>query len=292
MGNELATNTVKSLTTTLSSDVVKNKVNAIIGDEKKGAKFISSLTSMINQNPALAECEQASLINSALVGFALELSPQLQQFYVVPFKDTRNNRTVATYQMGWKGYWQLAMRSGQYKSLNVSEVREGEKVNFDRLSGQVQVSWIDDAERETKKVIGYVAYFQLLNGFEKAIYWDHAKMKAHAEKYSLGYRSDIQKGTKYTFWSKDFDGMAFKTLIRQLISKYGVMSIEMETAYRNDMAAIEDNGVAYVDNVTDLKEQVATEANKQPIPTVKSDANGVVEEKKPTTDKDNIDLGF
>lgn len=86
--------------------------------------------------------------------------------------------------------------------------------------------------------------------------------------------------------------MAFKTLIRQLISKFGVMSIEMETAYRNDMAAIEDNGVAYVDNVTDLKEQVATEANKQPIPTVKADANGVVEEKKPTTDKDNIDLGF
>jgi len=196
--------------------------------------------------------------------------------------------------MGWKGYWQLAMRSGQYKSLNVSEIREGEKVNHDRLSGSIKIDWLSDDVRESKKVIGYVAYFQLLNGFEKSIYWDYAKMKSHAEKYSVGYRSDIQKGTKYTFWSKDFDGMAFKTLIRQLISKYGVMSIEMETAYRNDMATIEETGNPnYVDNVLDLKEQVATEANKQPIPT---DANGVVQEKKPTetktSEKDDIGLGF
>jgi recombination protein RecT len=278
MSNELTTN-IKALTTSLSSDTVKNKVNAILGDDRKGAKFISSLTSMINQNPSLAECEQASLINAALVGFALDLSPQLQQFYCVPFKDNKNKRTVATYQMGWKGYWALAMRSGQYKSLNVTEIREGEKINFDRLTGTISVDWLtDESLRETKKVVGYVAHFKLINGFEKSMYWDIAKMKAHAEKYSQGYRSDLRNGTGYTFWSKDFDGMAFKTLLRQLISKYGVMSIEMETAYKNDMAEVAETGVEYVDNPTELKEQVETVANKQPIPTEqpKADKEGVV----------------
>jgi recombination protein RecT len=278
MSNELTTN-IKALTTSLSSDTVKNKVNAILGDDRKGAKFISSLTSMINQNPSLAECEQASLINAALVGFALDLSPQLQQFYCVPFKDNKNKRTVATYQMGWKGYWALAMRSGQYKSLNVTEIREGEKINFDRLTGTISVDWLtDEILRETKKVVGYVAHFKLINGFEKSMYWDIAKMKGHAEKYSQGYRSDLRNGTGYTFWSKDFDGMAFKTLLRQLISKYGVMSIEMETAYKNDMAEVAETGVEYVDNPTELKEQVETVANKQPIPTEqpKADKEGVV----------------
>jgi recombination protein RecT len=284
MSNELTTTNLRSLTTSLSSDAVKNKVNAILGDDRKGAKFISSLTSMINQNPSLAECEQASLINSALVGFALDLSPQLQQFYCVPFKDNKNKRTVATYQMGWKGYWALAMRSGQYKSLNVTEIREGEKINFDRLSGTISVEWItDESVREAKKVVGYVAHFQLLNGFEKSIYWDMAKMKAHAEKYSQGYRSDIRNGTGYTFWSKDFDGMAYKTLLRQLISKYGVMSIEMETAYKNDMAEVSEAGVSYVDNPLELKEQVEVVANKQTIPTEKPkvDDNGVFGEEIP-----------
>lgn len=281
MSNELTTTNLRALTTSLSSDAVKNKVNAILGDDRKGAKFISSLTSMINQNPSLAECEQASLINSALVGFALDLSPQLQQFYCVPFKDNKNKRVVATYQMGWKGYWALAMRTGQYKSLNVTEIREGEKINFDRLTGTISVAWLtDESVRETKKVVGYVAHFQLLNGFEKSIYWDMAKMKTHAEKYSQGYRSDIRNGTGYTFWSKDFDGMAFKTLLRQLISKYGVMSIEMETAYKNDMAEVSETGISYVDNPADLKEQVVTEANKQAIPKeeTKTDKDGVVED--------------
>lgn len=285
MSNELTTNNLRALTTTLSSDAVKNKVNAILGDDRKGAKFISSLTSMINQNPSLAECEQASLINSALVGFALDLSPQLQQFYCVPFRDNKNKRTVATYQMGWKGYWALAMRSGQYKSLNVTEIREGEKITFDRLTGTISVEWItEESVRESKKVVGYVAHFELLNGFQKSLYWDLAKMKIHAEKYSQGYKSDIRNGTGYTFWSKDFDGMAFKTLLRQLISKYGVMSIEMETAYKNDMAEVSEAGVTYVDNPIELKTQVETQANKQPIPTTteqpKADSEGVVDDVK------------
>jgi hypothetical protein len=97
--------------------------------------------------------------------------------------------------------------------------------------------------------IGYYAFYEYLNGFRKAIYWGKAKMEAHAKQYSQGYRGDLSKGTKYTFWSKDFDGMAKKTMLRQLISKYGVMSTELQNAYESDMAVINDDGTKdYVDN--------------------------------------------
>lgn len=268
--SNLEAKTTKALTTVLTSDAAKKKINAIIGDEKKGAKFISTLTSMITQNPSLAECDQGSLINSALVGFALDLSPQLQQFYVVPFNDKKNNRVVATYQMGWKGYWQLAMRSGQYKALNVSDIKEGEQIHFDRLSGKITVIWLEEATRESKKTVGYVAYFQLNNGFEKSIYWDITKMRSHAERYSQGYRSDLNKKTSYTFWSTDFDGMAYKTMIRQLISKYGVMSVEMQTAIMSDMAYIKDDGDPdYVDNKESLGDLVDEKTASKPIPSNK-----------------------
>lgn len=281
----MSENAVKSLTTVISGDAVKGKVAAILGDNSKAAKFVSALTSMINQNPALADCEQSSLINAALVGFSLELSPQLQQYYVVPFKDTKNNRVVATYQMGWKGYWQLAMRTGQYKSLNVTEVKDGEAVNFDRLSGNISnVKWLPEGDREAKPTIGYIAYFELLNGFQKSLYWDIKKMQAHAEKYSMGYRTDIRNGTKYTFWSKDFDGMAFKTMLRQIISKYGVMSVEMEQAYKADMAEVSEDTVDYIDNPKQVvKDEFAATANKVPTPEIKKD-------EPVTDDKGNIKL--
>lgn len=269
----MSENSVKSLTTVISGEAVKGKVAAILGDTNKATKFVSALTSMINQNPALADCDQSSLINAALVGFSLDLSPQLQQYYVVPFKDSKNNRVVATYQMGWKGYWQLAMRTGQYKSLNVTEVKDGEIVNYDRLSGNIaSVKWLPENDREAKPTIGYIAYFELLNGFQKSLFWDIKKMSSHAEKYSVGYRSDIRNSTKYTFWSKDFDGMAFKTMLRQIISKYGVMSVEMEKAYKADMAEVAEDTVDYLDNPKALvKEEFATVANKTPIPDIKKD---------------------
>jgi recombination protein RecT len=113
--------------------------------------------------------------------------------------------------------------------------------------------------------------FELVNGFRKEIYWSKTKMEEHAKKYSLGYRSDVQKGTSYTFWSKDFDAMASKTLIRQLISKWGVMSIDLQRAYESDMGVLnESGGVRYVDNQADdplelAKEEIAENANKETL---------------------------
>jgi recombination protein RecT len=275
MANELQV-AVKQFTTTISSDAVKNKVNAIIGDDKKGAKFISYLTNMVTQNPSLAECEQSSVINSALVGFGLDLSHQLGYFYVVPFNDRKNNRKVATFQMGWKGYVQLAIRSGLYTSLNAIEVKKGELKKYDRLEDEVELEFLDDKVRDTVETVGYVAYYKLSTGIKKALYWSKERMQQHAIKYSQGYQSDVKNGTQYTFWSKDFDGMALKTMIRQLISKWGIMSVEIRDAYINDMAEVSDGKPNYVDNQQDVQEEVKSVTASKPL-VVEEDTGEVVQ---------------
>lgn len=160
-----------------------------------------------------------------------------------------------------KGYIQLAIRSGQYKKLNAMAIKEGELINYDPLNEEIEVRLIEDEiERESAPTIGYYAMFEYLNGFHKAIYWSKDKMMAHANKYSQGFRA--RKG--YTFWEKDFDGMAIKTMLRQLISKWGVMSIEFQKAYEADMGVVRDDTVEYVDNTDDeniLKLDPVTEAD-------------------------------
>lgn len=145
-----------------------------------------------------------------------------------------------------KGYIQLAIRSGQYKKLNVLPIKQGELVNFNPLEEEIEVNLIEDeVERENAETIGYYAMFEYTNGFKKSMYWSKAKMESHAEKYSKGYKA--KKG--YTFWEKDFDAMACKTMLRQLISKWGMLSIEMEKAIANDMAVIREDGTPdYIDD--------------------------------------------
>lgn len=242
----------------LTQDAVKNQINKVIGG-KNGDRFISSLVSAVQTNPALQECSSPTLVSAALLGESLKLSPspQLGQYYMVPFNDNKNHRKVAQFQLGYKGYIQLALRSGQYKKLNVTALKEGELIHYDPLNEEIEVNLIDDeAERENAPTIGYFAMFEYLNGFRKTLYWSIEKMRAHAEKYSKGYAA--HKG--YTFWEKDFDGMAYKTMLRQLISKWGIMSIEMQTAIDGDMAVInEDGSKDYVDNEIDVSEPAPVE---------------------------------
>ena len=241
----------------ITSTGIKNKINQLVGDETSGKRFISSIVSAVSTNPSLAECDNASIVSGALLGEALKLSPspQLGNYYLVPFND-KDKGKVATFQLGYKGYIQLAIRSGQYKKLNVLAIKEGELVNYDPLNEEIEVNLIEDeTKREKAKTIGYYAMFEYVNGFRKAIYWSKEKMEAHALQYSQDYRADKQKKTSYTFWSKDFDGMAYKTMLRQLISKWGIMSIDMQTAYESDMAYIkEDGSKEYVDNKEDVAE--------------------------------------
>lgn len=234
----------------LSQDAVKNKINEVIGG-KDGQRFISAIVSATTANPELQECSNGSILSAAMLGESLKLSPspQLGQYYLVPFKDKEKGK-VAQFQLGYKGYIQLAIRSGQYKKLNVLGIKEGELIRFDPLNEEIEVQLIEDEDaREATETVGYYAMFEYTNGFKKAMYWSKKKMEAHALKYSQGYAADKRKGTSWTFWSKDFDGMAYKTMLRQLISKWGIMSIEMQSAIDADMAVINDDGTKdYVDN--------------------------------------------
>lgn len=238
----------------LTGDAVKQRINQVIGG-KDGQRFISAVVSSVQTNPALQECTNQSILSAALLGESLKLSPspQLGQYYMVPYNDKERGK-VAQFQLGYKGYIQLAIRSGQYKKLNVLAIKAGELVKFDPLNEEIEVKLIEDEEqREAAETIGYYAMFEYTNGFRKALYWSKKKMEAHALKYSQGYKNDKKKGTAYTFWSKDFDGMAYKTMLRQLISKWGIMSIDMASAIDADMAVINEDGTKdYVDNDPDV----------------------------------------
>lgn len=265
------------ITTYLTNDAVKNQINSVIGG-KNGTRFISAVVSAVNNNSALQECTNQSILSAALLGESLNLSPspQLGQYYLVPFNDKEKGK-VAQFQLGYKGYIQLAIRSGQYRKLNVLAVKEGELIRFDPLNEEIEVKLIEDEEeREKAQTIGYYAMFEYVNGFRKAMYWSKKKMIAHADKYSQAFSADEKTGVnKYgkeykkvsfadfeagnypkedtwmysSFWYKDFDGMAYKTMLRQLISKWGIMSIDMVSAIDADMAVISEDGTPrYVEN--------------------------------------------
>lgn len=228
-----------TLTKMLAQNTVKERFSAIL--KEKSPAFISSIISATKSNPKLAECNPESIISSAVIAATLDLPIQqnLGFAWIIPYKGQ------AQFQMGYKGYIQLAMRTGQYKTLNVSEVCEGELIVENKFTGE----FVFDSKKATSKtVIGYMAYFKLINGFEKTLYMTAMQMEAHAKKYSQTYKRGFGK------WEEDFDPMAQKTVIKLLLSKYGILSTEMQTAVTTDQAVVTDDGgtidVEYVDNAT------------------------------------------
>ena len=282
----------------LTSDAIKNRINDMVGG-KDGQRFITSIISAVSTNPALTTCDHATILSAAMLGESLKLSPspQLGQYYMVPFKqkakkDRNGNiispeKTVAQFQLGYKGYIQLAIRSGYYKKLNVLAIKQGELIRFDPLNEDIEVDLVqDEAKREALPTIGYYAMFEYQNGFKKAMYWSIERMMAHADKYSMAFDAakyrDLLDGKipqnemwKYSsFWYKDFDGMAYKTMLRQLISKWGIMSIELQNAIDKDMASINEDGtVNYVDNSADYEPDNGTEEAPAAATTIDVDPN-------------------
>ena len=233
----------------LSTEGYRKLINKTLQDEDRAKRFIASISSAVAVNAALQDCDAGSILAGALLGESLNLSPspQLGQYYLVPFKDNKNNRTVATFVLGYKGYVQLALRSGQYKKLNVLPIKKGELVYYDPLNEEIKVNLIqDELQRETAETVGYYAFFEYLNGFRKSLYWSKQKMENHGKRYSKAYNSS------HSFWQRDFDSMAAKTMLRQLISKWGIMSFEMQTAFTNDSAAmtVSDSGEVTTDFLT------------------------------------------
>lgn len=265
MANEIKVQQKQGINTFLQSDAVKHNIMSVVG-EKDSQRFISSVVSAVQSNPQLADCSNSSILSAALLGHSLKLpqSPQLQMFYLVPFNNTKkikdeNGREKeikvkeAVFQLSYRGYLQLAMRSGQYRKINACDIREGELKSFNPITEEYVFEAITDYEkRKLLPVVGYYAYFEMNNGYRKELYWSKEQMDAHAKRYSMAYR----KGWSSSFWASDFDAMALKTMLRQLISKWGMMSVDMETAYQNDMAIEDENGnPVYVDNVSDGPEK-------------------------------------
>lgn len=243
----------------INHESIQRQIADILG-ERRLQNFITGIVTAVTNNPDLKDCNNSSILSGALLGEALNLSPstEMGQYYLVPFKD-KERGLLAQFQLGYKGYIQLAMRSNLYKKLNVVAVKDGELDYFDYFNEEIIVNPIqDDVERENAKTTGYYAMFELHTGFRKAIYWSKERMEKHAIKYSKAYRA--KKG--YSFWEKDFDQMAFKTMIRQLISKWGIMSTELEKAIVSDMAYIKDDMTPeYIDNIE--VEEVETKTIKQ-----------------------------
>lgn len=186
---------------------------------------------------------------------------------MVPYdkKEKQGNKWVviakeAQFQIGYKGYIQLAIRSGQYRKIVVSEIKAGECI-CNPITEEIELHPImDPAKREKEQTVGYYTMFELMNGFRKELYSPREAVEAHARKYSQAYRIDLNKGYQNSKWTTDFDAMAKKTLIRQLIGKWGIMSVEMQQAYEKDMAVIDEDGTArYIDNANtiDVEAQVA-----------------------------------
>lgn len=269
----------------------KNLINSTLGDPERVKRFTAAITSAVAVNPALQECEAGSILAGALLGESLNLSPspQLGQYYLVPFKQREKRDKAgnvvspavakAQFILGYKGYIQLAIRSGYYKKINVLEIKEGELVKFDPLTEEITCNLIDDTEeREDAETIGYYAMFEYLNGFIKAMYWSKTKMLSHADKYSMAFSKDnydkILSGEiaskdmwKYSsFWYKDFDDMAKKTMLRQLISRWGVMSTELQRAFEGDTEiSSEIEGQEYI-TIEGEEAKPEPPSNEIPIP--------------------------
>lgn len=270
----------------ITTEVYRNLINNTLGDPERSKRFVAAITSAVAVNPMLQECTPGTILAGGLLGESLNLSPspQLGQYYLVPFKDRvkgkdgkviwmtdeqgnkikdENGKYVALtenraqFVLGYKGYIQLAIRSGQYKDMDVLEIHDGEYLGKSPGNGKPMFRFIeDDEEREALPVVGYLAYFEYLNGFEKKLYWTKEKMLAHADKYSPAFSAvaykKIQNGEvpdsemwRYSsYWYKDFDGMAKKTMLRQLISKWGIMSVDMQQGFVSDSKFIQmdDNG--------------------------------------------------
>lgn len=224
-------------------------------DPARCARFTASIVSAVSVNQALQNCDRNTVISGALLGESLNLSPspQLGQYYLVPFNNKKKGIQDAQFVLGYKGYVQLALRSGQYKSINVEIVKQGEYKGRDPMTGDPRFQFLeDDDEWERLPVIGYMASFEYLNGFRKVLYWSKEKMMNHADRYSAAFSrkayenltaGNIPQGDmwKYSsFWYKDFDSMAKKTMLRQLISKWGIMSTDMQSAYESDSRVIEE----------------------------------------------------
>ncbi len=200
----------------LNSDSVKKRFEEIL--EKRAPQYMSSIINLVNSDANLQKCDPMSVISAAMVAATLDLpiDRNLGYAWVVPYGNK------AQFQLGYKGYVQLALRTGKYRAINAIPIREGELVKWNPLTEELVV---DFEQRKSDAIIGYAGYFELVNGFRKTVYWSKEEIESHRKRFS---KSDFG-------WKNDYDAMALKTVIRNMLSKWGILSVEMQEAYVKDI---------------------------------------------------------
>lgn len=226
----------QTLQSLMGSSAVAKKLNEVLGSEKKASAFISSVISVANGNNQLRMCQPMSILSSAMIAATLDLPvvPTLGMAYILPYKG------VATFQIGYKGILELAMRSGEFQNIIDEVVYEGQLVSKNRFTGEYV---FDEDARKSDTPIGVMARFDLVNGFSKTIFWPMEEIEAHARKFSQAYRSNYNSP-----WKTDYMAMARKTVVKALLSKYAPKSVAMQTAIKFDQAKVKTNS----DNIEEL----------------------------------------
>ena len=245
----------------LSQEQIREKFAEVLKDKAPG--FIASITSLVSSSPNFEGVDPNTIMQSAMIAATLDLpiNPNLGFAYVIPYAGK------AQFQMGWKGFVQLALRTGQYRLLNAIEVYEGELISRNKITGEII---LDETKRSAEKVIGYVSFFRLINGFEKTLYMSVQEMEKHAKRYSQTYKSDKKWVVEQSKWTTDFGAMALKTVIKLILSKYGILSVELQKAIQADQAVITETKdgetqFEYVDNgeETEIIDEKKPELNKE-----------------------------
>jgi len=234
----------------LNSAGIKKRFGELL--DNSSASFISSILTIVRSNSKLQECSPNSILSAAGIAAALKLpiNPSLGFAYIVPYKGQ------AQFQLGWRGYVQLAMRTNQYRTLHAGAVYEGQIKEIDFITGEIV-----RGEKISDKVVGYVAYMELLNGFNKIFYMTVEELEQHAKKYSQSYAYDLRSNKKSSVWSTNFDAMAKKTVLKLLLNKFGIVSIDQQSldlikALQADQAVITEEGLRYIDNESEGEERV------------------------------------
>ena len=230
-----------------SSDKIKTQLSELL--KENSSSFITSILNLCKQLPALAECDPVSIWNAAMIAASMKLpvEPALGYAYIIPYsvKDKNGNKIpTAQFQMGYKGYKQLALRTGEFRFLSVTDVREGELKHRNRLTGEIEFDWIDnDSERLSKPIIGFVSYFELRSGYSSTYFMTVEQLMEHAGRYSKMYQNDLRLGKKSSKWSDENEkyAMMAKTVTKLNLSKNAPLSIEMQTAVKFDSSAVRDS---------------------------------------------------
>lgn len=233
--------------------------------KEKSASFMNNMVALVANNRALQPCKPASIMYVGLKATALglPLDQNLGFAYAIPYKDNKAGETVAQFQMGYKGFIQLALRTGQFSTINATDIREGEISSINRLTGEI--TFTDVPDRAGRKIVGYAAFFRLTNGFRKTLYMSVEEITEHAKRYSQTFKSEYSR--KSSKWTTDFDAMATKTVLKLLLSKYAPLSVEMQElreAITADQASFNDNGeIDYIDGVG--AEEISAEAVQEVV---------------------------